>query len=144
MAAGLVLSYLAARISLAKETDRCQRVVVAFRSAVVLPKMSADLARIQAYVFCGRLELDTRECLPEGWFPDEAIMIEITVCLGNVTVVRHPRCASIITRRSLCERSTRQRQGSSDEDTRQAPAVAATLGFFGGDLRSRCRGGFSR
>jgi hypothetical protein len=139
MAAGLVLAHLAVGGSPAKGTGRYQRVVVAFRSAVVLPEMSADLTRIQVYVFCGRLELDTRECLPEGWFPDEAVMIEITVCLGNVTVVRHPK-VRINHHEAFAMRLGRPVSGRvlSDEDTRQAPAVVATLGFFGGvDLREK-------
>ena len=101
--------------------------------------MSADLARIQVYVLCGRLELDTRECLPEGWFPDEAVMIEITVLLGNVTVVRHPK-VRIHHHEAFTMRLGRLVSGTvlTYEDTRQAPAVAATLVFFGGvDLRER-------
>ena len=134
MAAGLMLAYRAARASPAKgRGHRSQRVVVAFRSAAVLPEMSPDLARIQVYVFCGRLELDTRECLPEPWFPDEAVMIEITVCLGNVTVVRHPT-VRVHHHEAFAMRRCRPVSGGvlSDEDTRQAAAVAATLGFFGG------------
>lgn len=139
MAAGLVLAYLAARASPARGTGPSRRVVVAFRSAVVLPEMSADLARIQVYVFCGRLELDTRECLPEGWSPDEAVMIEITVCLGNVTVVRHPK-VRIHHHEAFVIRLGRPVSGRPlyDEDTHQAQAVVANLGFFGGvDLREQ-------
>lgn len=139
MAAGMVLAYLAARASPVKGTGRYQRMVVAFRSAVVLPEMSADLARIQVYVVCGRLELDTRDCLPEGWFPDEAVMIEITVCLGNVTVVVDPK-VRIHHHEAFTMRLGRPVTGRvlSDEDTRQPPAVAATLAFFGSvDLREQ-------
>ena len=139
MAAGLVLAYLVARPSSAKKTGPSRRIVVAFRSAVVLPKMSADLARIQVYVFCGRLELDTRECLPEGWLPDEAVMIEITACLGNVTVVRHPK-VRIHHHEAFVMRLGRPVGGGAlyDEDTHQAQAVVANLGFFGGvDLKEQ-------
>jgi hypothetical protein len=139
VAAGLVLAYRASRTFPAKETGRSQRVVVAFRSAAALPERSPDLARIQVHVFCGRLELDTRECLPEGWVPDEAVMIDITVCLGNVTVVRHPK-VRIDHHEAFAMRLSRPVRGGvlNDEETHQAPAVAATLAFFGSvDLREQ-------
>jgi hypothetical protein len=131
LAAGLVLAYLAARTSPANEAGQSQRVVVAFRSAR-LPATSASLARIKVYVFCGRLELDIRECLPQGSLPDEALMIEITACFGDVTLVAYPDVC-IYHHEAFVMRLGQPVTGGvlSDEDTGQAAAVAATLTFFG-------------
>jgi hypothetical protein len=87
IAAGLALAYLAARTSPASRTGtaRSQRVVVAFRSAA--PPTSAGLARIRVYAFCGRLDLDITDSLPQGSRWKSPLMIEIVACLADVTLV---------------------------------------------------------
>jgi hypothetical protein len=131
MAAGLSLAYLATRPSTARRTARSQRVAVAFRSAL-RPAASADVARIRTYVFCGRVELDIRECLPPGSFPDEPLMIEITACLGNVTLVAYPG-VTIHQHKAfaMCFRHPSRGTVLRDEDTTSAAAIVATIAFFG-------------
>jgi hypothetical protein len=131
MAAGLALAYLATRASPASGTTRSQRVVVAFRSAAP-PAVSADVARIRAYVFCGRLELDIRACLPPGSFPEEPLMIEIVACLGNVAVVAYPGVA-IHPHEAFVMGLGRPAHGAvlGGAETSSAAAVVATIEFFG-------------
>jgi hypothetical protein len=131
VAAGLALAYLTVRSSSRPRDARTQRIMTAFRSAV-RPAASADLARIRAYVFCGRLELDIRECLPPESFPDEPLMIEIVTCLGNVTLVAYPGL-TIHHHKAFVMRFGYPADGAVlyDEDTADAAAVVATLAFFG-------------
>jgi hypothetical protein len=131
MAAGLALAYLATRASPASGTTRSQRVVVAFRSAAS-PAVSADVARIRAYVFCGRLELDIRACLPPGSFPEEPLMIEIVACLANVAVVAHPGVV-IHPHEAFVMRFRHSVRGAvlGRAETSSADAVVATIEFFG-------------
>ena len=85
--AGLALAYLAARGSPATGTGtaRSQRVVVAFRSAA--RPTPAGLAWIRVYAFCGRLDLDITDSLPQGSRRKDPLMIEIVACLADVTLV---------------------------------------------------------
>jgi hypothetical protein len=92
MAAGLALAYLATRSSSASSPDQRspmsgsdQRIVLAFRSAT--QTAPAGLARIRVYAFCGRLDLDITDSLPQGWRPEGPLMIEIVACLADVTLV---------------------------------------------------------
>jgi hypothetical protein len=131
MAVGLALTYLTVRPSSRPRDVRKQRIVMAFRSAM-LPAASADLARIRVYMFCGHLELDIRECLPPGSFPDEPLMIEIVTCLGNVTLVAYPGL-TIHHHKAFVMRFGYPADSAIlyDEDTTDAAAVVATLSFFG-------------
>jgi hypothetical protein len=128
MAAGLVLAYLAARCSPVSGSD--QRIVLAFRSAV-LPAGSADLARIRVYAFCGRLDLDVTDCLPQGSRRTNPLMIDIVACLASVTLVAHPE-VEIHHHEAFAMRFGRPARGAvlRDTATRRAAAVVASMAFF--------------
>jgi hypothetical protein len=128
MAAGVVLAYLATRPS--QESNSDQRTVLVFRSAKISPT-AADLLRIRIYIFCGRLELDLRECLPPGRRPDYPLMIEITACLANAKVIAHPK--TTYHHEAFVMRFGRPIRGKVLFDTvnRNAPAIVASLAFFG-------------
>jgi hypothetical protein len=136
MTVGLALGYLARRSSPTTGTD--QRISVAFRSTQIFTT-SPGLTRIRVYVFCGRLDLDIRECLSPGSFRDEPLMIEIVACLANVTLVAHPD-VHIHRHEAFVMRFRHPVHGGLlfDEDTYNATAVVATMAFFGGvNLRTR-------
>jgi hypothetical protein len=138
IAAGLALAYLAAHSSARPGDKRTQRIVMAFRSTQV-PAASADLARIRVYAFCGRLDVDIRDCLAPGSLPDYQLMIEIVACLANVTLIAHPD-VRIYRHEAFAMRFAHPVRGNvlSDEATYDAAAVVATLAFFGGvNLRAR-------
>lgn len=133
MAVGLSLAYAAARSSSRPKDDRTQRIVVAFRSAR-LPAASANIARIRVYAFCGRLDLDTRDCLSPGSPPDDQLMIEVVACLANVTLVKHPD-VPIHPHEAFAMRFAHPVRGQvlsdEDDDIHHAAAVVASLAFFG-------------
>lgn len=132
MAAGLALAYLATRLSSRAEKDRTQRIVMAFRLARV-PTVSADVARIRVYAFCGRLDVDLRDCLSPGSLRDYPLMIEIVACLASVSLIAHPDVL-IYRHQAFVMRFAHpiRHEVLSDEDTDNAAAVVATLAFFGG------------
>jgi hypothetical protein len=128
MGAGLVLAYLAARSSPVSGSD--QRIVLAFRSAA-LPAGSADLARIRVYAFCGRLDLDITNCLPQGSRRRNPLMIDVVACLASVTLVAH-REVEILHHEAFGMRFGRPARGAvlRDTATRSAAAVVASMTFF--------------
>jgi hypothetical protein len=130
MAVGVTLAYLAVRSSSRPRDARTQRIMTAFRSAVW--PAPAGLARIRVYVFCGRLELDIRACLPPGSFPEEPLMIEIVACLGNVEVVAYPK-TDIHPHKAFVMRFRHRVDGAvlSRADTGSAAAVVATIELLG-------------
>ena len=101
-------------------TGPSQRVVVAFRLGGARYRRGQPTSRGYRYTCSvGASNWTPESACPEGWSPDEAVMIEITVCLGNVTVVRHPKsAASIITRHSLCDSDDLSAVGRSTMKTR--------------------------
>jgi hypothetical protein len=130
MAAGLALAYLAARASPATGTGtaRSQRVVVAFRSAA--RPTSAGLARIRVYAFCGRLDLDITDCLPQGSRRKGPLMIEIVACLADVTLVAHTE-AEIHHHRAFVMPFGGPTRGAVLRDTAtKRAAIVASMAFF--------------
>lgn len=131
MAAGFALAYMTARADSATVTDQTQRMVVAFKSAQ-LRVASPNLARIRVYLFCGRLELDITDWLSQKPLPDEPLMIELVACLGKVTVVAPDR--TVYHHKAFVIRVGQSADGEAlrDEATGTAPAVVASMAFFGG------------
>jgi hypothetical protein len=131
MAAGLALAYLTARGRSSSVTNQTQRIVVAFKSAQ-MPAASAGLARIRVYLFCGRLELDITDCLSPKSRRDEPLMIEITACLGNVMVVAPAK--TVYHHEAFVMGFGQSADGGAlrDEAIGTAPAVVASMAFFGG------------